>query len=232
MAPDERLGLLRELERSDEGIATELGELDELHAAVEDVRGRAAGLVELLAGLPADREAARAALNEAAKAFAEASEAAEQAARELEAAGGKGDEERLATARRFELRARDHLAVARRKEAAAREHAGALEARAESAEGEAAQLDARARELAEELVRRSRLAEAAVAEPGAGPQAVSEWGTRARAALLVARNQLAVERDGVVRQATELGAVLLGEAFPPTSAAGVARRVERELGAR
>jgi hypothetical protein len=60
---------------------------------------------------------------------------------------------------------------------------------------------------------------------------VAEWGTRARAALLVARGQVAAERDAVVRQAAELGALLLGEALPATSAAGVARRVERELGA-
>jgi hypothetical protein len=50
--------------------------------------------------------------------------------------------------------------------------------------------------------------------------------------LLVARSQLAAERDAVLRQANELGAVLLGEALPPTSAAAVARRVEAELGER
>jgi len=35
-----------------------------------------------------------------------------------------------------------------------------------------------------------------------------------------------------VRQANELGALVLGEPLTATSAAGVARRVERELGTR
>ena len=35
---DDRLALLRELERADEAIAAELTELDGLHAAVEELR--------------------------------------------------------------------------------------------------------------------------------------------------------------------------------------------------
>jgi hypothetical protein len=59
---------------------------------------------------------------------------------------------------------------------------------------------------------------------------VAEWGTRARAALLVARSQLASERDAVVRQANELGASVLGEPLPALSAGEIARRVEGTLG--
>jgi hypothetical protein len=232
MAADERVRLLGELERADEVVAAELVELDELHASVEEARGRAAALVEQLERLPAERAAAERALAEADRALADAREAAGQAAAELEAAEGEGDDERLAAARRFELRARDHLHVAELKAGAAGEHATELQARAEAAEGEARALDARARELAGALAQRPRLAAEAVARPGTGPQAVAEWGTQARAALLVAHGQVASERDAVVRQAAELGALLLGEALPPTSAAGVARRVERELGAR
>ena len=65
--------------------------------------------------------------------------------------------------------------------------------------------------------------------PGPGTTGIAEWGTRARAALLVARSQLATERDAIVRQANELGAVVLGQTLPPLGAAAVARRVEREL---
>jgi hypothetical protein len=231
MAPDERVRLLGELERADEAIGVELAELDELHAAVEDVRRRAAGLLELLERLPGEQEAARAGLAEAEEALAEAREAAEQARQELEAADGKGDDERLAAARRFDLRARDHLHVVGLRAAAAGEHAAELEARAGAASGEGAELESHARELAEALASTPRLAAEAVADPGEGPQGAAEWGTRARAALLVARGQVAAERDAVVRQAAELGALLLGEALPATSAAGVARRVERELGA-
>ena len=58
---------------------------------------------------------------------------------------------------------------------------------------------------------------------------MSEWGTRARAALLVARSQLAAERDAVVRQAHELAAVVLGEPLPPLGAREVVRHVEEQL---
>ena len=79
------------------------------------------------------------------------------------------------------------------------------------------------------LVGRPRLTGEAVADPGSGPGGVAEWGTRARAALLVARSQLVTERDAVVRQANELGTALLGEALPPLGTAAVARRVEQAL---
>jgi hypothetical protein len=46
---------------------------------------------------------------------------------------------------------------------------------------------------------------------------------------LVARSQLAAERDGIVRQAHELAAVVLGEALPPLGAREVVRQVEEQL---
>jgi hypothetical protein len=68
-----------------------------------------------------------------------------------------------------------------------------------------------------------------VADPDAGTAGVAEWGTRARAALLVARSQVSAERDAVLRQANELGAAVLGEALPPLGAREVVRRVEGGL---
>ena len=44
---DDRLELLRELEQADEAVAAELTEVDELYAAVEELRGRALELAEL-----------------------------------------------------------------------------------------------------------------------------------------------------------------------------------------
>jgi hypothetical protein len=232
MADDERVAILGELERADEAVGVELAELDELYGAVEDVRGRAVELQELELRLPAERAVAAEAVVSAEHAVADADRTLARASAELEGAETAGDPERLAEARRFEIRARDHLHIAERKAASAQELAAELDARAEAAGREAAGLEARARELAEALERTPRLTDEAVASPGRGPDGVSEWGTRARAALLVARSQLAAERDAVLRQANELGAVLLGEALPPTSAAAVARRVEAELGER
>jgi hypothetical protein len=51
----------------------------------------------------------------------------------------------------------------------------------------------------------------------------------ARASLFVARGQVAAEREAVIRQANELGAVALGEPLTSASAAVVTRRVERAL---
>jgi fused signal recognition particle receptor len=232
MAEDGRLALLGELERTDEAIGVELAELDELSAAVASIHGRAIALQELVARLPEERKAAAAAVDEAEQALAEARDALRRAADELAAAEAGQDAERIAAARRFEVRARDHLHITERKAAAAREHASELASRADAARLEAEELEARAQELADVLEERPRLTEEAVAGPDAGLEGLADWGTRVRAALLVARSQLAAERDAVVRQANELGAVLLGEELPATSAASVARRVERELGSR
>jgi hypothetical protein len=50
-----------------------------------------------------------------------------------------------------------------------------------------------------------------------------------RAALLVARNQVAAERDALVRQANELAANAVGEPVAAMSAAGAAELLRRTL---
>ena len=223
--PYDRLELLRELERADEAVAAELTEVDELYAAVEDLRGRATELGELLASLPERRATAAAVVRKAELGVADARAEAERAAAELAQAG----EEQLAEARRRELVARDSLHVAERLAAAARGQAAELEGRAQAATSEVRALESRAATLAEALARRPRLAGEAVGDPAPGTAGVSEWGTRARAALLVARSQLAAERDAVVRQTHELAAVVLGEPLPPLGAREVVRQVEEQL---
>ena len=229
--PDSRLAFIRELEQADEAVAAVLTELDELYAACEAVRGRALELEAFFVRLPAEREAAARTREEARAALEQSRVAAERAQEELRAAEFAGDEERLAAARRFDVRARDAVHTAERLLREAEEQAARLEAQVEAARGEAAELERRAYELAGALDERPRLAVEAGAPPGEGLTGLAEWGTRARAALLVARGQLASERDAVVRQANELGALVLGEPLTATSAAGVARRLERELGA-
>ena len=222
---DYRLELLRELERADEAVAAELAEVDELYAAVEELHGHAFELADQLASLPERRAAAAVAVREADLGVAVTRAAAERAAAELAQAG----EEQLVDARRRELAARDSLHVAERLAAVAWGQAAELEGTAEAAESEIRTLETRAADLSEALARRPRLAGEAVGRPGSGTAGVSEWGTRARAALLVARSQLAAERDGIVRQSHELAAVVLGEALPPLGAREVVRHVEEQL---
>ena len=152
--PDDRLDLLRELERADEAVAAELTEVDELYAAVEELRGRALELGELLVSLPERRATAAAGVREAELGVTAARTENERAAAELAQAG----EEQLAEARRRELAARDSLHVAERLAAAARSQAAELEGRAQAAESEIRTLEARAADLAEALTRRPRLA--------------------------------------------------------------------------
>jgi hypothetical protein len=127
------------------------------------------------------------------------------------------------------VRARDSLTVAERRAKEADEQIGRLEADADAAERERESLERRARELARALRERPRLAADAGDDPAPGLTGVSEWGTHAKAALLVARSQLADDRDAVIRQANELGALVLGEPLTAASTHDVTRRVEHEL---
>jgi hypothetical protein len=229
--PDRRLAFMRELEEADEAVAAVLTELDELYASCEAVRERALELEAFFVRLPDERAAAALAEKEARAAAKERRVAAARAAQELGAAEAAGDDERLAAARRFDVRARDSVRTAERLRREAEEHAARLEAQADAADEEAKELARHAGQLAGALAERPRLAADAGAPPEEGLPGIAEWGTRARAALLVSRGQLAAERDAVIRQANELGTLVLGEPLTATSAAGVVRRVERELGA-
>ncbi len=72
MADDDRLALLSELERSDEAIMAELAELDELYAAVEDLRERAVELASSSLASPKSAPPQPQAVQEAERALAEA----------------------------------------------------------------------------------------------------------------------------------------------------------------
>ena len=226
---DARLDLVRELERADEEVAAVLAELDELYASTEAVRERALDLEAFFARLPSARTAAAEAVDDAERDVLAAEETAARAAAGLRAAEEAGDSERLAAARRFDVRARDSLAGARRRHDEALAERERLDTEAAEAERERPELVARAGELATALRERPRLAPDA-AEPGTSLEDVSAWAAGARAGLLVARSSLAAERDAVMRQANELGSLVLGEPLAPAAASTVARRVERALG--
>lgn len=229
---DRRLAFIRELQRADEAVSVVLIELDELYEECERVRGRALELEAFFVRLPDTRAAATLGAEESRSRAAEAREAHERARGELRAAEAEDAAERLAAARRFELRTRDALTIAERRLHEAEAEAARLELEANAAHDESNELARRAEALAAALRERPRLAGEAGELHETGLAGIADWGTRARAALLVARGQLAAERDAVVRQANELGALVLGEPLTATSAAGVARQIERELGAR
>jgi chromosome segregation ATPase len=224
-----RLALVRELERADEAAAAELSRLDDLYAATEAVGARALALEEFAARFPEERAARAGAVKEAERELAAAKEAAARVAEELRAAQAGGDNERIAAARRVDVRARDALSMAERRLREARARRDELEEEAAAAKREAVALEARAGELAKALRERPRVAADAGEPPAPGLAGVVDWVTRARAALLVARSQQAAERDAVIRQANELGSLVAGEPLPSASAAAVARGVERAL---
>jgi DNA repair exonuclease SbcCD ATPase subunit len=226
---DRRLEILEDLERTEEEVAAETAEIDELYAACEELRGAALGLVAFLDRLPDERAAAEREIEESTGALEAAADAAERAEQELAAAEAAGDAERLAAARRFHIRTRDALGVAERRARDALSRTSELEAAAKAAEVQAQELASRATELAAALSRRPRVAVERGVPPVAGPAEIAEWGTQVRAALLVARGQVAAERDALVRQANELAANAVGEPVAAMSAAGAADLLRRTL---
>ena len=226
---DRRLAILEDLEHAEEAVAAETAEIEDLYTACEEVRSAALELVSFLHRLPDDRATAEREIEESAAALEAAADAAERAEQELAAAEASGDAERIAAARRFHIRARDSLGVAERRARDALSRTSELEASAKASEERADQLAARAGELAETLGRRPRVAVEAGARPGAGPAEIAEWGTQVRAALLVARSQVAAEQDALVRQANELAAGVVGEPVAATSASGAAEMLRTRL---
>jgi hypothetical protein len=57
-----------------------------------------------------------------------------------------------------------------------------------------------------------------------------EWASRARGALILEHSALVLEREAVVREATELLASVLGEPLTTTAVAGTRERLAHALG--
>ena len=224
--PEGPLAVLRELERADEEKGGALAELDALAAELDQIRVKTQEMQAFTARLPAERERRGAELERARAEVAEADRVLTEAEEALRTA--KPDAER--DAELFAVRARDRVSVAERRAAEAVKSAEDLESRAAEAMAESDALHARARHLASDLSGRPRIAETAGKEPGAGLDKVEAWAEVARAALFVARGQLAAERDAVIRQANEIGALALGEPLTAMGTGALARRVEQGLG--
>jgi hypothetical protein len=222
-ADDRTIAFLRELERADGETARVLAELDEVARRVEEIGAEAAEVRDRLSALPAEREAAAGALAEAAR------EVEERRASHAEAEAAKARTDDPA-ARRAEVRARDLLHSARRRALHAQAELERLDAEADRRGEEAADLARRARALAAELGERPGLGETASDPPGDTLDDLIAWATETRAALLVARSSLAARRDAVIRQANELGGLVLGEPLVAQTPAAIVRRVESRAG--
>jgi hypothetical protein len=207
-----------------------LAELDGLAAEVELIRVEAAAAVDRLERLPGERAAVGTEREEGEAAVTGRREAHRQATEALAQAESGRDEAQAAEARRAEVRARDLLSSAERRAERARAEEERLEAEEQALAHGAEELDRRAAALAAELARRPGLPEVTSPRGDAGPAGLAAWATETRAALFVARGRLASEREAVIRQANELGALVLGEPIVAASAADVARRVDRALG--
>ena len=221
--PEGVLAVLRELERADEETGTALADLDRLAGDVDSVRARVDELEAFAARLPAEGEARAAELE---RSRAEAS-AAQRVLEEAEAAVLAAGPENAREAERFRVRAR--ASVADRRVVEATKAAEDLENRVAEATIEGNELHGRARKLAAELRGRPRIAEDAGKEPGPSLDGVEAWSEVARASLFVAKGQLSAEREAVIRQANELGALALGEPLCAMGTGALARRVEQAL---
>jgi hypothetical protein len=220
------LAQLRELEEEDARKGALFEELHTLLERVRTVQGTAFGVQVTQAELPANRKRAQEALHRAEE-EAHAAQAALAEAEEGVRSVGKAGKR---NAELFEIRARDRLSVAERRLAEAEAEVEAVERKGRLLDGLTVKLLADGSSLAASLRNRPRVAEGAGVEPApTGLDGLLEWAEGARAALFVARGQVAAEREAVIRQANELGSAALAEPLGSVGVAVVTRRVESAL---
>jgi hypothetical protein len=223
--PEDVLEALTRLEHADEEIGAALADLDRLAGELDSIRATTAELQAFEERLPSERERLGAELD---RARAEAL-AARAALGEAEEAVRTAEPERTREAEHFLVRARDRVSVAERRGAEADSRREELEHEVRERTTQGDELHARARRLAVQLGSRPQVAGDAGREPAAGLDGLQAWAEVGRAALFVARSQLALQREGLIRQANEIGALALGEPLTSVSAAIVTRRVRQSL---
>jgi hypothetical protein len=209
---------LQALARHDADLRGETERLRELDAAVALLRARAEALGAFLDELPARRGRLETELADAREDVGR--RRGELARAEDDLARASDEADRVAATRARE-RAADHVAVA----LAATDRAAAALA---DLEGEEA---ATPQELAALCGEAGRLGGALpdVPAPAAEPAALVDWASRAHASIFVAAGTLDAQRDRLVREASELGSLLLGEPTYGSTVEQVAARVEAAL---
>jgi hypothetical protein len=220
------LDTLTQLVAAEEEYASLARRVDELLHAAAAVRGRAEALASVLDRAGPERERLAAALAEAEGLVREREQTLREAEVELGAARNGRDEGRLKAAERFTVRARDALTSAQRHAGLARQAVDEHKARVDAARRAVPEVETEAGKLAGLLRGLPRLAPGAATPPQPGLGGVVEWARAARAALTVARSSVSSERDALIRQANELGSVLLGQPLAASSVDLVRRQVE------
>ena len=200
-----------------------LAELDELGREVGHIGDEAGRIRVRQESLPRERA-------EAERTLAEAEREADERRVSYEEAQMAAAERDDPAAARAEVRAHDLLHSAKRRALHARAELERLDHERGQLAEQNADLHGRGAEIAARLAERPGLAEAAGHPPGGSLDELGDWATESRAALLVARSNLAAQRDAVIRQANELGALVLGEPLTAQSPAAVLRQVEASSG--
>ncbi len=216
------LSYVRELEARDRAAVEAIELLGALEAEVEAIRGRAGELRDLLASLPERRTEIAARRAAAQEDLERRRRAVEEALRELEEAEKHRSEERIADAQRAVARAQEHAAAGAARVARIEQQAADLEEQAAAAERELPELRARAAKIAARMRDAPR-----VADPPAPGDDLVDWGSRARAALYLARTGFEREREQIVREAGEIGTSALGEPVYGSTVEALVRRLEQ-----
>jgi hypothetical protein len=208
------LAELQALARRDAELRAESDRLRAVDAAVAALRTRVETLVAFLEELPDRRARLAADVTAAGDDVERRRRELHEAEAELERASGEEDRRLAAHARE---RAADHVAVA--VAAADRVTAARDELEREAAEAP--------RELATLHGEAGRLSDVPV--PPDDPAALVDWASRAHASLFVASGTVDQQRDRLVREANELGSMLLGEPTYGSTVEQVAARVAAAL---
>jgi hypothetical protein len=224
------LAAAAELEDRDERVASDLARITGLSARTGAVGDRARELTAFLEAVPvelAELEREEAALRSRLALARADEEAAAGRLEELE--GTRRAADRRAQAERERERAREAGSDAMR--GIERVERGRRDLLAEelSSRAETSRLAIDARGLASELRHESRISAAGKEEPGESLAELATWADRVGTALLAVRVGLDGERERIVREASELGGAVLGEALGGSSVKLVRRRLERAL---
>lgn len=199
------------LEREEAGESERLHRLD---AEVAELRTRFEAIASFFAGerdehgrLRLDEDEARAEVDR---------RETEIVAAESELARAANDTERALSEQRL-TRARDHLEVAAHAAERAAENRAAFEREAAELTAELPRLEQRVRELSSEI------------PSGTPPEGgdLTDWSSRARAELFVAKSQVDARRERAVREANELASALLGESTHGSTPEQALERVNR-----
>ena len=218
------LELAADLERRDAAIAAEIDRVGRLADGAKEIAARADAIGALLANAPAEH----AAMNRAEAGALDLRQVAEHDFKLAAAAVARLDREN-AEAQRDLGHAQDAVrdAVARAERIACTRATLVKSERA--ARADVSNLVAQAQNTAGRLAELSRVSESGRALPEPTLDGLHAWAIRVRAALVVVRGQLDVERDRLVREANELGSIVLGEQLAGSSVELVGRRVRRVM---